>query len=292
MDFFSDKELGRKEATVNDISVTVWNGVVAIFESFMSNNSFSKNFPEQCPDNLGIVSCNSTLFYDKLKALVPNIQVPIKRKEDNSIDTFAILDFIEFCFRNLDDAVKRGDWHEFFKHYHLEFTNENREQKRFTEEINSLFERNRIAYNLNRYGEIFRIVPEEFNKIINRNFKTKDSTLNELLNEATKYFLLPKPNDRIRAVEKIWDAFERAKTFYGTDKKIASSQLLKVVANGNTLFETYLTIESTNLTDIGNKFQIRHFETGKQPITDIVHIDYLFYRMFSLIDLFIKELEK
>src|SRR5690348_13819925 len=81
MNFFTDRELGPKAATVNDSDVPVWNGIVAIIDSFIADNSLSKDFPEQCPDNLGVCGCNTMLFYDKLQALIPDIETPIKRKE-------------------------------------------------------------------------------------------------------------------------------------------------------------------------------------------------------------------
>lgn len=308
MDYFTDRELGKKEPTVNEIDITVWNGIVAIFDSFITDNSFSKDFPEQCPDGQGICSCNTTLLYDKLKALIPNAKIPITRMEkfvkgysdwetggkevENKIDTFTTLDLLEFCFRHLYDPIPTGNLHEYFNHYHLTFKDTGKSKQKYREEINSLFERNGIAYQLNTEGKIIRVIQDVFAQIINRKFQTKDVTLNQLLTEATQFILFPKSTDRIRAIEKLWDAFERIKTFYSTNKKVSATQLINLVANGNALFETYLVTETTNLTEIGNKFQIRHFETDKQEITDVAHIDYFFFRMFSLIDLFIKELEK
>lgn len=308
MDYFTDRELGKKEPTVNEIDISVWNGIVAIFDSFIADNSFSKDFPEQCPDGQGICSCNTTLLYDKLKALIPNAEIPIARKEkfvtdysdwdaggkevENKIDTFTTFDLLEFCFRHLYDPIPTGNLHEYFNHYHLTFKDTGKSKQKFREEINSLFERNGIAYQLSTEGKIIRVIQEVFTQIINRKFQTKDTTLNQLLTEATQFILLPKITDRIRAIEKLWDAFERIKTFYSSNKKVSATQLINLVANGNALLETYLATEATILTEIGNKFQIRHFETDKQEITDVAHIDYLFFRMFSLIDLFIKELEK
>jgi len=308
MDYFTDRELGKKTPTINDIDISVWNGIVAVFDSFVADNSFSKDFPEQCPDGQGICSCNTTLLYDKLKALIPSAEIPIQRKEKfaksytdweaaakevkNTIDTFSTIDLLEFCYRHLYDSIPTGNLHEYFNHYHLTFKDTGQSKRKFREEINSLFERNGIAYHLNKEGKITRIIPEEFKQIIIRKFQTTDETLNQLLTEATQFILLPKISDRIRAIEKLWDTFERAKTFYSSNKNVSANQLINLVANGNALLETYLTTEANTLTEIGNKFQIRHFEKDKQPITDTSHIDYLFFRMFSLIDLFIKELEK
>ncbi|MFC0130687.1 hypothetical protein [Ralstonia solanacearum] len=39
------------------------------------------------------------------------------------------------------------------------------------------------------------------------------------------------------------------------------------------------------LTEIGNKFMIRHTETDKVPIVESAQVDYLFHRMFAFIRL-------
>lgn len=305
MDFFSDSELGKKPATNNEIGVSVWNGLAAIIDSYIAGNYLSEDFPEQCPDGLGVYACDKTLLNDKLKALIPGIEIPIRRKDEfaNSewgtptrtatiVDTYSTLDLIEFCYSHISDPVQKGKLHTFFNHHHLSFNESGNGKTNFRSEINKLFERNGIAYFLSEGGKISRVMAKEFQQILKHTFSTTDSTLNDLLAEATESILLPRAADRMRAVERLWDAFERAKTFYGANKKVSATQLISLVANGNSVLEAYLTTEAATLTDIGNKFQIRHFETDKQPITDIRHVDYLFFRMLSIIDLFIKELEK
>ena len=53
-------------------------------------------------------------------------------------------------------------------------------------------------------------------------------------------------------------------------------------------FQEHLEKEARELTDIGNKFMIRHTETDKVPINESTHIDYLFHRMFAMIHLLLK----
>ena len=53
-------------------------------------------------------------------------------------------------------------------------------------------------------------------------------------------------------------------------------------------FQERLEREARELTDIGNKFMIRHTETDKVPISESTHIDYLFHRMFAIIRLLLK----
>jgi hypothetical protein len=305
MSYFSDREYGNKPLTIEHIVITVWNGIVAIFEDFLSNNSFSKNFPEQCPDKKGISGCNTILLYDKLKAHVPNIEIPISRKEEysidyedfsepkkiyNYVDITAVLDFIEFCYHNLCDAISKGDYHEFFGHYHLTFKDTGESNKRFISEINSLFERNGIAFQLSHNGNINRVHPPEISNLASTYYKTKDSKINELISEATSAFIMPRRSDKLRATEKLWDAFERIKSCCHSDKKTSIKLLLKLASNGNIELEKYLEEESRQLTEIGSNFQIRHFEMNKHEINDDIHLDYLFIRLLCLIHLFTKKI--
>ena len=70
----------------------------------------------------------------------------------------------------------------------------------------------------------------------------------------------------------------------GKDKKASAKALLDKGANEPNLRDR-LEREAIELTEIGNKFMIRHTETDKVPITESMHIDYLFQRMFSMISL-------
>ncbi|WP_052877868.1 hypothetical protein [Thermoanaerobacter wiegelii] len=87
------------------------------------------------------------------------------------------------------------------------------------------------------------------------------------------------------ALEKIWDAFERLKTFYTDDKKESVTKLIKKVAGKTAKFDALLEEEFKILTRICNEYQIRHFEIDKIQIESLQQIDYLFYRMIALINL-------
>ena len=68
------------------------------------------------------------------------------------------------------------------------------------------------------------------------------------------------------------------------DKKDSANQMLENASKGNKKFKELLEAECLkNLTKIGNEFQIRHFETDKVAIKDSRQLDYLFFRMYSLI---------
>lgn len=115
----------------------------------------------------------------------------------------------------------------------------------------------------------------------------------ELLDDAQKYSMA----DIKTATEKIWDAFERLKTFYvdaqkRIDKKRSSEILVELMANGNTNFKDEINKEFLLLTSIGNDYRIRHHEVTKIEIKDEEQFKYLFNRCFSLIQFAISIIEK
>lgn len=94
----------------------------------------------------------------------------------------------------------------------------------------------------------------------------------------------PYPDDQKDAVEKIWDALERLKTYYADrDKKASVTQIVKDMSGGNEEYISLFNTEFKTLTDIGNHYRIRHHETDKIDITDIRHYDYFFNRCLSLL---------
>jgi len=117
--------------------------------------------------------------------------------------------------------------------------------------------------------------------LFERQLTTKDEDLNQLINEAKDRYL--KPNDQVVALEKLWDAFERVKTYYDADKKRSACILVGKMATE--LDATEFQQEFEALTRIGNSYRIRHHETNKKPLTNPSQIKYLFFRMLALIDL-------
>jgi hypothetical protein len=124
--------------------------------------------------------------------------------------------------------------------------------------------------------------------LFDRKIVTQDNELDSLITEAKERFFNPK--DKQIAVEKLWDAFERIKTYFESNKKRSSTRLIEISSNdfNSELVEN----EFKLLTTIGNEYRIRHHETGKLEIKNSKHIDYLFFRMLSLIDLCLKSIKE
>lgn len=138
-------------------------------------------------------------------------------------------------------------YHDFFKHNHLRFKRKEG-QASFRDDINLILARNGLAYELNTDGVVERIPSE--------------------------------------ALEKLWDAWERLKTIEPGNKKESVNTLLTKCAT-EPQFREVLENEAKELTWIGNNLGIRHSETTQESLERGEHVDYLFHRLFALINMII-----
>lgn len=112
-----------------------------------------------------------------------------------------------------------------------------------------------------------------------------DATLDALLRDARLKFKDPAPKVRAEATEKLWDAWERLKSLEVQGNKRLSVARLLDQSSPEPKFRELLELEAKELTEIGNTFHIRHFETDKVAIQQSEQNDYLFHRMFALVHL-------
>lgn len=255
-------------------------------------------YPEACPDNsslccgLDINKFSNELTYDiptihKEDGVIckPKITHNIFDTEDHcdNYDQYALLDLIELIYENSKDIVDRKH-HSFFGHDHLYFGNTSKIKKKFVRDINQIFSKTGLLYELTTTGQISRIVE---NSPVDKTLLKKIDEISEpglkgLLEMAIAYHLAPDTNRNMDAVEKIWDALERLKTYYGKDKKESVGKLIDNMSDGEA-YHRIFEEEFIKLSSIGNDFRIRHHETGKIEITDMRYYDYFFNRCLSLI---------
>lgn len=156
----------------------------------------------------------------------------------------------------------------------------------FANEINLLFQNKGIAYKL-LGGKV-----DVFHVNIQTNEVIKEVGLKELIEQATLLYNSKNHTDKQLAVEKLWDAFERLKTYYpNLDKRKSVEKVVNEMSNANEKYKELFNEEFSKLTIIGNQFRIRHHETDKIDIIDNKYYDYFFQRCFALIDLVLKYLK-
>lgn len=227
------------------------------------------------------------------------ISVPITRHNifdgdsHPEYDQFALLDLIEFFAENVHDVVV-GEHHSYWAHHHLICQNSRNVCAQFCNEINSIFQKTGLLYTLTTDLQVERIIE---NSPLTPAVETaiaavQETGTRELLQEAIMLHRSPYPADIRDAVEKLWDAYERLKTYYTTmNKRDSANKIIADMANGQAPYVTLFSDEFKALTDIGNGFRIRHHETDKVEITDIRYYDYFFNRCLSLIALAIQYLQ-
>ena len=114
-------------------------------------------------------------------------------------------------------------------------------------------------------------------------FQIDDHEFNKLVEQAFQYYKEARIDT---ATEKIWDAFERIKTFYKQyDKKGSITKLIDIESKNNAEYREMVEDEFTSLTKLGNDFRIRHHETNKKDICCKEHYDYLFHRCIAVLRL-------
>ncbi len=291
--YFSDRELGLKEPVHEEISQIVWQGILSLIQTRVSNGSLACKFPSYCPDGNAIIGTNIEAWWKAIRVEIPEFDdfgswqdfcSGYQRTDTYPPKTLFILDFIEFVARYVAQPYQ-GKWHSYFNHHHLSLDREEG-LKNFIENINRIFSRNGLAYLLTDEGLIERRLPAEFEKLVRRTvYSTEDQKLNLLIEIAINRFASPAPESRQDALEKLWDAFERLKTIEDSNNKSQSAELLikNATSNSGVKFRSAIKEEFKSLTKIGNNLSIRHFEQDREPVGDGSEKDYLFFRLFSLI---------
>jgi len=279
--YYTDREYGARPPSIDVIDERLWSGLYSLIQTRISDGSFGLRFPAQCPDGNGPCGCDEQSFRRVLVAEVPWIEWPLSVTE--APETPVILDLLEFCARAVGEPVQEG-FHSYFSHHHLSWDRD-AGLRRFVSDVNTLFRRNAVAFELTAMGEARRLLPAPVADAISWTlFQTGDGETDRLLEAARARFLSPKPDDRQDALEKLWDAFERLKTLEpGANKRVQADALLDRVAPPASAFRQALAREAAELTNIGNSFRIRHSEVTQEALTSPDQVDYLFTRMFAFV---------
>lgn len=284
--YYTDREYGALAPSIDIIDERVWVGLYTLIQTRIGDGSFGFRFPEQCPDGNGPCGCDEQKFHRVLAAEIPAINWPLSPEE--TPETPVILDLLEFCARAVGKPIQ-GTYHSYFGHHHLSWDHE-AGLSCFVAEVNMLFRRNALAFELTPDGEARRLLPAPLAEALSCTlFQTGDDETDRLLEVARRRILSPKLEDRQDALEKLWDAFERLKTLEpGANKREQADALLDRVAAPGSAFRQALGGEATELTTIGNRFRIRHSEVTQETLTSQDQIDYVFTRMFAFIRILLR----
>ena len=261
-------------------------------------------FPEYCQDYNNVV-CGVDLnkFFQYVHVRIPDLFyhegydgiqiVPFADPSENQ--QYALLDYIEYIARYIK-TIKQNSFHDYFQHYHLSFVDDNTAFNEFMQGLNEVFRMTGLSYKMTQNKQIERIT--ELDSVVDEALEeitiVEEPGLRALVEESVSFYKSPFPANHKIATEKIWDALERIKTIFmkdGMDKKKSSEKLIELISSGNEEFRDLFDFEYKTLTDIGNKFRIRHHETDKIDINDDRYYDYFYNRCLSLIVMSLRFME-
>ena len=269
---FSERYGMTRPRVKEELDVPSALGLTALVGAKIAGNWFGQSFPFECQDGRGNAGCD----HQKLKAAMGgyNLIWPGDWTRDDQVpEDHYVFDLLEFAYEYV--ALPNAyDSHPYWGHSHYSYDQE-AGRASFAEEVNRIFERQGLAFEL-AHGEVTRMAPSGLQEALAETvFRTGDADLDRLLETAREKFLNKSPDVRKEGLEKLWDAWERLKTVEpGKDKKAQATALLDKGSTESNL-RARLEKEAMELTDIGNKFMVRHTETDKIPITESAHVDYL-----------------
>lgn len=284
--YFSERELGLPHLNKEKIDQMFWGGLTALVQARINDGSLAERFPLNCPDAPILIGSDEASIKLAFQAEFPSIEWPLN--SSNLPDTLSVLDIVEFFYRDISKPTSKK-YHSFYKHNHLLSFDQDAGKQQYLKDINRLFRRNRLAFELQGDGKVVRLEPVVLRETLaSAVFQSEDQELNRLLKIAREKFRDPDVNIRREAIEKLWDAWERLKTLEpGPDKKKQVEALLtKAIPQSE--FRERVNQEAIALTNIGNDFAIRHTETNKIVISEPEFLDYLFHRLFALIQMLLR----
>ena len=298
-DYFSDRENGPRARTEQVISPAVWAGLVATVQALINSGAFGLRFPERCPDGQAVCGCDTDALAASVIAEMPGLAWPLEtmclveegflsQREPFAPDTLLIMDFIEFIYASVAKPIP-GKHHDFFSHHHLTFDQQSG-QEEFRATVNRIFSRNGVAFEMLSTGRIVRVLPPVLGEDLKRTiFRTGDRTLDNMLEECRTKFSDRNPLVRREALERLWDGWERLKSLADPGDKKRSIKIILDATAAEPSLRARLEGEATELNSIGNSHLIRHSEVNQVPVIDVDQVDYLFHRLFAMIQLILRK---
>lgn len=166
------------------------------------------------------------------------------------------------------------------------FNRHTTKSSQFGNETNVIFKLNNIHVEL-RNGEVHSTSNQAIG--LDDSTNINEAGLEGLIRTAEDLY---NKGDYSYAVEKIWDAFERIKTYYpNLDKKKSAEKIINDISYGNEHIKKMFDNEFKVLTDTGNSYRIRHHEINKIDISKELHYKYFYKRCLALISVIIEHLQ-
>lgn len=165
--YFTDRENGPVARTVQSINPRVWAGLAAVITSLETSAAFGYRFPKNCPDGQVVCGVDEEALAANVQAEMPGLAWPLETSRvteqayfppaEYAPPTLLILDLLEYVHARIAKPIAR-EYHKYYSHTHIVFDVE-AGQLEFRDDVNRVFARNGVAYELCSNGQVIRLLP-------------------------------------------------------------------------------------------------------------------------------------
>ncbi len=279
---YSFRQQSSLPRDLEEIQEPAWISIKEVVRQCLNANYLAQTCPRYCDECLSVTATDEDSFFSLITREIPRLDHRRFEVPGPLPRTWDILDLIELAFSCVAMPTRKQNAECYYECEYMEFS-KSEGQIKFRELINDILSRERIAVELAESGLITRVGAPILSDIVRDiEFKTGDETLDSMLETAQTKFVNRDSAMHREALLELWQSWERLKSLkVPGDKKVSIRLLLDGVTTGP--IRERLETEANELTDIGNKFAIRHSEKDRHPLDDDSHVDYLFHRLFSLV---------
>jgi len=278
--YHSQRSTNKPDST---IGLDFWCAFTTYLKRLTNDNYFTKEFPDSCGDGHPI-GCYDSSLESRLREELGQITWPIQGVLPK---TELILDLLEFFFQHVAKPTKQ--WHHSYcGGLHPEEYDVAKGRYDYTVKINSILGRFNHPYQL-RKGRVIRKSSEFLDApIMSLELSANDEHLAMLMETALANFYDKTGTKKLQGLQGLVDAFDRLKTIEDDNKK---KSVTKVIGRLSPFDEIRGEFDShfRKVTELSNKYTIRHHERDKIQLLDPDLIEYLFYGYYNLIRLILQK---
>ena len=182
---FTDRHGEGKARVAESLDDTTREGLLTLVSARIDEEWFGLSFHNKCGDGYAYAGTDLTRLGRTMKGY--GIIWPYEVDRDNPPTDGQVFDLLEFSHEFIAEA-KDPHYHSYMGHSHYSYDQETG-RARFTQDVNWMFERNGMAFEL-KDGEIIRLASAVLHEDLAVSvFRTGDHTLDKLLENARQKFL-------------------------------------------------------------------------------------------------------
>lgn len=246
-----------------NIGVDFCRAIVAYFKKLYESEYFSVEFPSLVGVQNPLRDINATI--------VQELGTDLNLFQRDYYEPSTTLDLIMFFYQYVSKPIS----HDIYDEYDG--------KSEYTETINKMFDQFKLLFILDN-GAIKELKSEVLDEaILTLDFVIPDAEVEKLIHQAIEKFYSSDADERIIAVEKIVDAYERISTWEDTDKKKSLQKMYDKIVAGDTAKGEILKDDFTIAWNSAHEFTIRHKGTDWALLQDKDCVEYLFYTYFNIV---------